>query len=91
MKKPGQYVLKGIKAELDFHGNKKPLAIDVLVNSTQSGDLTVSSLTPIIINSDDFGVTEGVKKLQELAGLPSIATAVPVTFAITLKNSDFFK
>ena len=86
IKKPGQYVLKGIKAELDFHGNKKPLAIDVLVSSTQSGDLTVSSLTPIIINSGDFGVTEGVKKLQELAGLPSIATAVPVTFAITLKK-----
>ncbi len=78
--------MKGIKAELDFHGNKKPLAIDVLVSSTQSGDLTVSSLTPIIINSADFGVTEGVKKLQELAGLPSIATAVPVTFAITLKK-----
>jgi len=86
VKKPGQHVLKGINAELDFHGNKKPFKIDVLVTSLQNGDLSVSSFTPIIINSDDFGVTEGVKQLQKLAGLPSIATAVPVTFALTLKK-----
>ena len=86
IKKPGSYVLKGISAELDFHGNKKSLIIDVLVNSNKSGDLTLASFTPVIINSGDFGVTEGVKQLQELAGLPSIATAIPVTFALTLKK-----
>lgn len=86
LKKPGQYVLKGINAELDFHGNTKSFKIDVLVTSSQNGDLSVSSFTPIIINSDDFGVTAGVKQLQKLAGLPSIATAVPVTFALTLKK-----
>ncbi|MBW4967022.1 YceI family protein [Pseudoalteromonas sp. CR1] len=86
IKKPGSYVLKGISAELDFHGNKKSLVIDVLVNSNKSGDLTLASFTPVIINSGDFGVTEGVKQLQELAGLPSIATAIPVTFALTLKK-----
>jgi polyisoprenoid-binding protein YceI len=86
IKKPGSYVLKGISAELDFHGNKKSLIIDVLVNSNKSGDLTLASFTPVIINSGDFGVTEGVKQLQELAGLPSIATAIPVSFALTLKK-----
>jgi len=84
--KPGEYVLKDIKAELDFHGNKKALTIDVLVTSAKNGDLTVSSFTPIIINSADFGVTDGVKQLQKLAGLSAIATAIPVTFALTLKK-----
>jgi polyisoprenoid-binding protein YceI len=86
IKKPGSYVLKGISTELDFHGNKKSLIIDVLVNSNKSGDLMLASFTPVIINSGDFGVTEGVKQLQELAGLPSIATAIPVSFALTLKK-----
>jgi polyisoprenoid-binding protein YceI len=86
LKKPGSYVLKGISAELDFHGNKKSLSIDVLVNSNKSGDLTLASFNPVIINSGDFGVTEGVKQLQELAGLPSIATAIPVSFALTLNK-----
>lgn len=84
IRKPGQYVLKGIEAELDFHGNKKPLTLDVLVDSNENGDLTVASFTPVIINSNDFEVTKGIKELQKLAGLPSIATAVPVTFALTL-------
>lgn len=83
---PGQYVLKGIGAELDFHGHKKPLTIDVLVSSAENGTLTVASFSPIIINSEDFKVTEGIMQLQKLAGLPSIATAVPVTFALTFKK-----
>lgn len=86
IKKPGQYVLKGINAELDFHGNKKPLTIDVLVSSAENGDLSVSSFSPIIINSNDFAITKGIMELQKLAGLPSIATAVPVTFALTFKK-----
>jgi hypothetical protein len=86
IKQPGQYVLKGVSAELDFHGHKKPLAVDVLVSSAANGDLSVASFTPIIINSDDFKVTEGIMQLQKLAGLPSIATAVPITFALTFKK-----
>ncbi len=86
IKKPGQHVLKEVDAQLDFHGNKKPLKINVLVSSAENGDLSVSSFTPVIVNSQDFGVTEGVKKLQQLAGLPAVATAVPVTFALTLKK-----
>ena len=82
--KPGQHVLTGLKAELDFHGNKKELTIDVLANMSPNGDVTVSSFSPVIINADDFKVTEGIAQLQKLAGLPSIATAVPVTFSLTL-------
>ncbi|WP_304635557.1 YceI family protein [Pseudoalteromonas sp.] len=81
---PGQHVLKGLKAELDFHGNKKELTLDVLANISPTGDVTVSSFTPVIINAADFKVTEGIAELQKLAGLPSIATAVPVTFSLTL-------
>ena len=82
--KPGQHVLKGLKAELDFHGNKKELTIDVLANMSAKGDISASSFTPVIINASDFKVTEGISELQKLAGLPSIATAVPVTFSLTL-------
>ena len=82
----GIHIIKGIEAELDFHGQKKTLKIDVLVTSLENDDLTVSSLQPVIINSKDFEVTQGIKKLQELAKLPSIATAVPVTFTLTFSE-----
>ncbi|WP_404342313.1 YceI family protein [Pseudoalteromonas mariniglutinosa] len=83
----GQHILNNVKVELDFHGNTKTLTIDVLAHVAQDGELTVSSLSPILINAADFAVTDGILKLQELAGLPSIATAVPVSFALTL-NKD---
>lgn len=82
----GQHVLSGLNAELDFHGEKQALNIDVLVSVANNGNMTVSSFTPVIINSGDFSVAEGVAKLQKLAGLPSIATAVPVTFALTFNK-----
>jgi polyisoprenoid-binding protein YceI len=84
MQQPGQYVVEKLQGELDFHGVKKALSFDVLVTKTAQGHLVVSSFTPVIINSSDFAVTAGVKKLQQLAGLPSVASAVPVTFALTL-------
>lgn len=85
IKAPGMHILKGIDSELDFHGHTKALKIDVLVSSLKNGDLSVSSLSPVIIKGRDFKVIEGINKLQELAGLPSVATAVPVTFALTFK------
>lgn len=84
--KPGLHLLEGKKAELNFHGQTKTLNIDVLVTVLENGDMTVSSFTPVIINAADFSVTEGITQLQKLAGLPSIATAVPVTFTLTLKK-----
>jgi polyisoprenoid-binding protein YceI len=86
IKLPGHYVVKQIQGELDFHGVKKALSFDVLITKTAQGDLSVSSFSPVIINSADFGVTDGVMQLQKLAGLPSIATAVPVTFALSFNK-----
>ena len=82
---PGAYLLKGIDAQLNFHGHNKGLKIDVMATRLKNGDLSVSSLSPVIIKGNDFTVIEGIKKLQELAKLPSVATAVPVTFALTFK------
>ena len=82
---PGVFLLKGIDAQLNFHGHNKGLKIDVMVTRLKNGDLSVSSLSPVIIKGNDFTVIEGIKKLQELAKLPSVATAVPVTFALTFK------
>jgi len=85
IKSPGTHLLKGIDAELDFHGHNKALKIDVMVTRLNNGDLSVSSLSPVIIKGKDFSVIEGIETLQKLAGLPSIATAIPVTFALTFK------
>ena len=61
---------------------KKEFEFQVL--AVTSGDkLIVSSTKPIIVQASDFGLVDGILKLQELAKLPSIATTVPVSFVLT--------
>lgn len=74
-----------VEAELSLHGVTTPITIDVIVTRLVGAKLSVVSAQPVIINTSDFGLASGVNKLMELASLPSISQAVPVTFNVTLK------
>lgn len=74
-----------IEANLDLHGVSKPLTLDVIVTRLVGAKLSVVSAQPIIINANDFALAAGINKLMELASLPSISQAVPVSFYLTLK------
>lgn len=68
--------------QLDLHGQQQTLKAKVRVTKMQQ-QLLVATVTPIIINAGDFALVNGIKKLAELAKLPSIGYAVPVTFDFT--------
>lgn len=74
-----------VDANLDLHGVIKPLTLDVIVTRLVGAKLSVVSVKPVIINADDFALASGINKLMELASLPSISKAVPVSFYLTLK------
>jgi polyisoprenoid-binding protein YceI len=74
-----------VEANLDLHGVSKPLTLDVIVTRLVGAKLSVVSVQPVIINADDFALASGISKLMELASLPSISQAVPVSFYLTLK------
>jgi hypothetical protein len=46
----------------------------------------VSTIKPIIVMAESFDLINGVQALREVAGLPSISRAVPVTFQLMLEN-----
>lgn len=70
---------------ISLHGQSKIQPASLIINKLNDNKLTVSSAQPIIINAADYGLTDGVNKLRDLAGLPSISYAVPVTFTLTLE------
>ena len=74
-----------VDAELDLHGEKKPLQIDIVVTRLVGAKLSVVSVQPVILNLSDFSLVAGVEKLMELAKLPSISQAVPVSFYLIFK------
>jgi len=48
----------------------------------QADGVRVSTLSPLIITAESVGLVAGVESLREIAGLPSISRAVPVTFSV---------
>jgi len=68
---------------LGLHGQKQDMMANVKVIKLSNQKILVTSLQPLILNAGDFKLINGVEKLREIAGLPSISTAVPITFTLT--------
>jgi polyisoprenoid-binding protein YceI len=81
--KAGDQVHVPVKGQLSLHGRSAEISADTLATKLADGRLSVVTTQPVIVNTGEFGLNNGVKKLMELAGLPTISKAVPVTFALT--------
>ena len=66
---------------MDVHGDSNSYTAEVMVTRTESG-VVASTLKPIIVTADAHGLVTGVEALREVAGLPSISRAVPVSFTV---------
>ena len=71
--------------DLAIHGESSSYTADVLVTRTESGVLA-STVKPIIVMADTHGFVSGVEALREVAGLPSISRAVPVSFNVVFEQ-----
>ena len=68
---------------LSLHGQTQPMTLALQAARVATGTVMVASIKPLIVDAAKFGLTEGVEKLREIAGLTSISKAVPVNFVIT--------
>ena len=71
--------------DLAIHGESSSYTADILVTRTESGVLA-STVKPIIVMADTHGLVSGVEALREVAGLPSISRAVPVSFNVVFEQ-----
>jgi polyisoprenoid-binding protein YceI len=69
--------------DLALHGQTQSMSAEVRVVRLEEG-MVVSTIKPIIVTADKFDLVAGVEKLREVAGLPSISRAVPVSFELVL-------
>jgi len=81
----GSSVARQIDFELSLHGQSVALAADVQITRTGEG-VIVSTLKPLVVMADSFALTAGVEMLREVAGLPSISRAVPVSFTVVFEE-----
>ncbi|MFV0478752.1 MAG: YceI family protein [Parahaliea sp.] len=82
---PGAVISTEIQLVLSLHGQQADITAPVMVATDSSGHLRVVSSRAVLLNVSDFGLLAGVAKLQEVAGLKSIDTVVPITFHLLFK------
>jgi polyisoprenoid-binding protein YceI len=85
---PGE--IRAITAEgnLSLHGATQPMILEMQAAKLGDGTVMVASTKPLIVDAAKFGLTEGVEKLRQIAGLDSISHAVPVTFVMTFADAE---
>lgn len=77
---------ENLVASLSLHGHEQELDVFVTVARLADNRVLVVPYELIFLNAAEFGLDGGVAKLAELADLPSISRAVPVTFHLVFER-----
>ena len=75
----------GLDFTLELHNQSQTYNATVLVSRQEAG-LIATTLKPIVVNAESFDLVAGVEALREVAGLPSISRAVPVSFTVLFED-----
>ena len=75
----------GLDFTLELHSQSQIYNATVLVSRQEAG-LIATTLKPIVVNAESFDLVAGVEALREVAGLPSISRAVPVSFTVVFED-----
>lgn len=83
---PGQETTMVAEGQLMLRGMVVSLTIDMSVARLSDTRVLVASRKPLIVNAGQLDLLEGVEKLREVVGLPSISPAVPVSFVLAFSR-----
>ncbi|WP_040481791.1 YceI family protein [Luminiphilus syltensis] len=81
----GVMVERELALSVSLHGSQTVVNATLRAMPAEAG-VRVSTVEPVILNADDFGLGGGVAMLQELAGLQGISRAIPVTVDLMLTS-----
>lgn len=68
--------------QLDLHGKKHQYTAELLVTRLDYHRFQAVTLTPLVLNVDDYALSAGIAALRDAAGLKSISPAVPVSVVL---------
>ncbi|HSG90817.1 MAG TPA: YceI family protein [Pseudomonadales bacterium] len=72
-----------VSGTLSIHGVSVPLTAALLVTRDASDRISVATTKPLVLSVEALGLSAGVARLQEIAGLAGITPMVPVAFSLT--------
>jgi len=75
------------EGNLSLHGQVQQMTMVMQAAKVAEDTVMVAGVKPLVIDAAKFGMSEGVEKLREIAGLDSISNAVPVTYVMTFVDA----
>ncbi len=81
-----QVVLLSLPAELQLHGVRQALQLELNVVKLSAEQIWVTNARPVVLDLATFGYTNGLHKLAQLSSLDSIAAMVPMSFSLLLQK-----
>lgn len=72
--------------KLNLRDQQIELPAEMIVARLGDRKLMVSSRKPVIVNAASVDLVDGIEALREVANLPSISKAVPVSFVLTFEE-----
>ena len=85
---PGESTNMIADLALQLHDQEIVLTAEMIVARLGDQRLMVSSRKPIIVNAASVDLVNGIEALREIANLPSISKAVPVSFVLSFEQSE---
>jgi polyisoprenoid-binding protein YceI len=82
----GESAIHPVEAVVKLKGIESSVYADLEVTRIANDKVVVATTEPIILDANSFDLGDGLAQLRELASLPSISTAVPVTFAFSFER-----
>lgn len=83
---PGDSIDMTANLRLDLREQQVELPAEMIVARLGTDKLMVSSRKPVIVNAASVDLVDGIEALREIANLPSISKAVPVSFVLTFQR-----
>ncbi|WP_161494487.1 YceI family protein [Marinobacter salexigens] len=84
----GSIESKDVRLTLSLHGQVQEYDTRMKIVKLANGGVAVSTEQPLLVEAKTFGFTEAIEALREIAGLSSIAAAVPVTANLVFRIVD---
>ena len=84
----------GSSRQLDVSANVSMLGVDFLqqarlnVVHLANGNVEVSTIEPILLGIESYGMGPAIDELRKLAGLKSISTKVPISFRLVFQPEE---
>ncbi len=84
----GEVEIFSVFGSLDFLGKSHDMQMDMVVARLSQHRVMASTRDMVFLNADDLGLSGGLEKLAELAKLPGITHAVPVTLRFVFNDDN---